>query len=38
MDIFSCKPYDKEKVLESIEKEFNVKKEKVNYEVLSFGE
>ncbi len=38
MDIFSCKPYNKEKVVESIEKEFNVKKHKVNYEVLSFGE
>jgi S-adenosylmethionine/arginine decarboxylase-like enzyme len=38
MDIFSCKPYNKEKVVESIEREFNVENHKVNYEVLSFGE
>lgn len=38
IDIFSCKPYDKEKVIESIKKEFNVEKHKINYEVLSFGE
>jgi len=38
MDIFSCKPYNKEKVVESIEQEFNVENHKVNYEVLSFGE
>ncbi|MFH1947455.1 MAG: S-adenosylmethionine decarboxylase [Candidatus Magasanikbacteria bacterium] len=38
MDIFSCKPYDREKVVESIEKTFNVEKHRVNYEVLSFGE
>jgi S-adenosylmethionine decarboxylase len=38
MDIFSCKPYDKNKVIEMIEKHFNVEKHKVNLEVLSFGE
>ena len=38
MDIFSCKPYDKEKVIESIKKEFNVEKNNINFEVLSFGE
>jgi len=38
MDIFSCKPYDKDKVIKMIEKHFNVEKNKVNLEVLSFGE
>jgi S-adenosylmethionine decarboxylase len=38
MDIFSCKPYDKEKVIESIKQEFDVEKNQINYEVLSFGE
>ncbi|MCD4762354.1 S-adenosylmethionine decarboxylase [bacterium] len=38
MDIFSCKPYDKDKVIKTIEEDFNVEKNKVNLEVLSFGE
>ncbi|MEK6937499.1 MAG: S-adenosylmethionine decarboxylase [Nanoarchaeota archaeon] len=38
MDIFSCKPYDKDKVIVLIKKQFNVEQDKVNYEVLSFGE
>ncbi|MAE49834.1 hypothetical protein CMI48_03335 [Candidatus Pacearchaeota archaeon] len=38
VDIFSCKPYDKEQVVKSIEEGFNVEKHKVNYAVLSFGE
>ncbi len=38
MDIFSCKAYDKNKIVEMINKSFNVQKNKVNMEVLSFGE
>lgn len=38
IDIFSCKPYDKDKVISSIVRGFNVEDDKVNYEVLSFGE
>jgi S-adenosylmethionine/arginine decarboxylase-like enzyme len=38
MDIFSCKPYDKNQVKEMIIRAFNVDRNKVNYEVLSFGE
>ena len=38
MDIFSCKAYNKDKVIEMINKSFNVERKKVNMEVLSFGE
>jgi S-adenosylmethionine/arginine decarboxylase-like enzyme len=38
MDIFSCKPYNKEKVIQMIRQSFNVEQNKVNLEVLSFGE